>query len=74
MAFQGVSREYPIPEEYMEGWKMSTVSVKQPLFLKKWAECVFSQLSLNQSYLKIRPKCQISTCIENKDLTRNAET
>ena len=50
---------------------MDIVSVKQSLFLKKWAEDIFNHLQLNQTYLKIRPKCQINTCTENKALTRN---
>lgn len=47
--------------------------IKAALFLNKWAEGVFSQLLLKQSYLKIRPKYQINTCIENKALTRKTK-
>ena len=70
MAFQLVSREYRIPKESTEGWKMGIVSVKQSLFLKKWAEDIFNHLQLSQTYLKIRPKFQINTCTENKALAK----
>ena len=35
-----------------------------------WAEGIFRWLQLKQSDLKIRPKCQMSTCIQNKEITR----